>query len=204
MTVSSVREPCLSRAATVTPRTPRLRPPSLELLGMTANRQTDSAGPLEPSAASSGQCSGQRGWVPYVHGGLRGGRGPLSDTLLHRVHGDVVVVAAHGQVRGCGREERAGVSSWGRWRPGLVTPTPPARPARGSSGLLGHTAVQISHLRPVWGTRPLRTAHIFFSAWLPRDNSWNPSMPCVLAESHKPGSWGASRCTTQAGRRILI
>lgn len=34
----------------------------------------------------------------YVHGG--GGLGcPLSDALLHRVHGDVVVVAPHGQVR---------------------------------------------------------------------------------------------------------
>ena len=61
------------------------------------DRQTDSAGPCEPSAAGSGQCSGQRGGSPMYTAAC--GEGPLSDTLLHRVHGDVVVVAAHGQVR---------------------------------------------------------------------------------------------------------
>lgn len=61
------------------------------------DRQTDSAGPLEPSAARSGRCSGQCGGSTMYMAAC--GEGPLSDALLHRVHGDVVVVAAHGQVR---------------------------------------------------------------------------------------------------------
>lgn len=88
----------LSREATVTPRDTPVPFPTL--LGMTAktDRQTDSAGlSVRPQQPGQDRC-GRAEADPLCTRGLAG-TGALSDALLHRVHGDVVVVAAHGQVR---------------------------------------------------------------------------------------------------------
>ena len=107
------------------------------------------------------------------------GEGPLSDTLLHLVHGDVEVVAAHAQVRLSEGGDNGGEQA----RPGH--PNSARKAGEEMMGSWATRLVQIPHLRPVTGNPPaVHTAHVFLFSMAPQGQLWEPHAMRFGREPH--------------------